>query len=133
MARRTAAKSTDLIATELNDRLGVGNRAIRLTPGVVVGRGAALESVGVARRDVVQIEVLGSLDQARIGLRLGRQGLQQGAERVSPRLQVEFLENGLDRLLRGLVGRERRPLVESALARAAGLAKVHLRLPEPVA
>src|SRR3990172_4482598 len=123
----------DLITTEPKDHLREGDGPVGLATGVEVGRRTPLEPVGIPRRDVVLVQLLRMVHQRLV--RTGRLGKtrEKHAQRVAPGVEVQLLEERLDRLLRGLVGGERRPVVVLVLAGVMGVAKVGLGLPEPVA
>jgi hypothetical protein len=116
----------------LNDAVGGRDGAPGLGGRVEVARGAFRVGVRVSGTDVMALEFLGLLDRI-IGRsrRAGQRG-QELADRVSARLAAQRLEQRLDRLLRGLLGRERRPLVHAVLQRVAGVGQVAEGLSHPV-
>src|SRR5438034_4226676 len=125
MHARTSASSIDLMTTSaadpvpavFNDHLRVGDRPLRLSAGIEIGRSATFEPVRVSTRNVVLIELFGTVnDGFRRPQALGEVP-QQEPDRVAPGLEMELLEDPLDGLLGRLVRGERGPFVVAHLAR----------------
>jgi hypothetical protein len=95
-------------------------------------RVARREPVRISRRDGVLVQPVCGLDQVRRAFEVGRQSLDEAADRVAPRLTAPCHDDRRQRLLSRLLCGECRPLVVGVLERVPRVADIALSLIPPV-
>jgi len=70
---------------------------------------SAARTTGESRGDVVLVQLLGLIDERRVGPDLVEQACEQRAHSIAPGIQMPLLEERPDGLLRGPLAGKRRP------------------------
>src|SRR5687767_1504263 len=129
---RTRSLGTELTFTEREDLPGIGDGSLRVTRSEEISRLALRKAVGVAGRDVEQVEPASRLDQRLRHRKLIGQSLEQSTDHVAPALQIARQVDGLDRLFGGLLSGVACPAEIAGSHRVPRVLQVVAPLLEPV-